>query len=78
MVNYEKELGMFAMLSENNRRCYAGIEALKLGHGGIGYVSKLFEIDPKTVQRGLAELEQTDAIELNRIRKKRWESQKCD
>ena len=51
---------LFGTLSEKDRRRYAGIEAAKLGHGGIEYISRLFEIDPKTVRRGLMELEQTD------------------
>ena len=61
---------LFATLSEKDRRRYAGIEAAKLGHGGIEYVSALFGIDPKTVRRGLMELEQTDGAAPNRVRKK--------
>ena len=48
---------LFVRLSEKDCRCYAVIEAAKLGYGGIEYVSKLFEIDSKTVRRGIAELE---------------------
>jgi len=36
------------------------IESVKLGHGGVGYVSGLFGVDPKTVRRGLSELEVTE------------------
>ena len=73
MVGYEKALerkmqGLFATLSEKDRRRDAGIEAAKLGHGGTAYIAQLFEIDPKTVRRGLLELEQTDDPALNRIR----------
>jgi hypothetical protein len=73
---YEKavELKMqwlFATLSEKDRRRYAGIEAAKLGHGGIEYISGLFGIDPKTLRRGLMELEQTDDAAPSRVRKKR-------
>jgi len=76
MAGYESaiELKMqrlFVTLSEKDRRRYAAIEAAKLGHGGIEYVSGLFAIDPKTVRRGLMELEQTDAPVPNRVRKKR-------
>jgi len=72
---YEKavELKMqwlFATLSEKDRRRYAGIEAAKLGHGGIEYISGLFGIDPKTVGRGLMELEQTGDPTPGRVRKK--------
>ena len=75
MDGYDKavELKMqwlFSTLSEKDRRRYAGIEAAKLGHGGIEYISGLFGIDPKTVRRGLMELEQTDDTAPSRIRKK--------
>lgn len=36
-------------LSEKDRRRYAGIEAVKLGHGGISYVCRLFGCDYRTV-----------------------------
>jgi len=62
---------LFATLSEKDRRRYAGIEAAKLGHGGIDYVSGLFDMDPKTVRRGLMELELNEDPALSRIRKKR-------
>lgn len=62
---------LFQMLSEKDRRRYAGIEAAKLGHGGIEYVSGLFDMDPKTVRRGLVELEVNEDPAPIRIRKKR-------
>jgi hypothetical protein len=62
---------LFQMLSEKDRRRYAGIEAAKLGHGGIEYVSGLFDMDPKTVRRGLVELEVNEDPSPIRIRKKR-------
>jgi len=60
----------FARLSEKDQRGYAAIEAAKLGHGGIEYVSKLFGIDPKTVRRGIAELDEATDPSPNRVRKK--------
>ena len=60
----------FARVSEKEQRWYAAIEAAKLGHGGIEYVSNLFGIDPKTVRRGLAELEEADDPSPGRVRKK--------
>jgi len=76
MTGYEKSIEikmqrLFATLSEKDRRRYAGIEAAKLGHGGIDYVSGLFEMDPKTVRRGLAELESPEDPAQSRVRKKR-------
>jgi hypothetical protein len=75
MVGYEKDIELkmqrlFATLSEKDRRRYAAIEAAKLGRGGIEYVSGLFKLDPKTVRRGLRELEQVDDPTPNRVRKK--------
>jgi len=76
MTSYEQSIEikmqrLFATLSEKDRRRYAGIEAAKLGHGGIDYVSGLFNMDPKTVRRGLTELELTEDPAPSRIRKKR-------
>jgi len=76
MTSYEKSIEikmqrLFATLSEKDRRRYAGIEAAKLGYGGIDYVSGLFNMDPKTVRRGLMELELTEDPAPSRIRKKR-------
>jgi hypothetical protein len=62
---------LFLMLSEKDRRRYAGIEAAKLGHGGIEYVSGLFDVDAKTVRRGLVELEVNEDPAPARTRKKR-------
>jgi hypothetical protein len=38
----------YRSLSEKDRRRYAGIEAMKLGHGGIRYISELFGCDYRT------------------------------
>jgi hypothetical protein len=46
----------FSMLNEKQRRMYAGLESLKLGHGGDAYIAGLFGIDPHTVARGRREL----------------------
>ena len=60
----------FARLSEKEQLGYAAIEAAKLGHGAIEYISKLFDIDPKTVRRGLEELEEEKDLSPGRVRKK--------
>lgn len=44
-------------LSERDRRRYAAIEALKLGHGGKVYIADILECDPKTIERGIADLD---------------------
>ena len=37
----------FISLSEKDRRRYAAVEAVKLGHGGITYLTKLFGCSPE-------------------------------
>ena len=75
MTGYKKDIEvkmqrLYSRLSEKDRRCYAAIEAAKLNHGGTEYVSGLFDIDPKTVRRGLAELGLTEDPAPGRVRKK--------
>lgn len=75
MIGYEQTIEvnmqrLFAFLSEKDKRRYAGIEATKPGDGGIGYISKLFVIDPKTIRRGLQELVLADDLASDRVRKK--------
>lgn len=47
----------YQRLSEKDRRCYAALEAEKLGHGGITLVCELFGCCRDTVRQGIAELE---------------------
>jgi len=61
---------LYDQLSEKDRRLYAGVEAMKLPHGGITYVTDLFECDRKTVRRGMMELNNPEQIEKDRTRKK--------
>ena len=64
-------VGFFESLGERDRRRYAALEALKLGHGGIAYISQLFACDPKTIHQGKTEIESPPtAEELKRQRKK--------
>lgn len=59
----------YESLSEKDRRRYAAIEAKKLGYGGIRYISKLFRCNYRTVNKGIAELEQQSLISSPRIRR---------
>jgi hypothetical protein len=43
-------------LSEKDRRRYAGIEASKLGYGGIRYIGGVLKCDDEAVSRGMQEL----------------------
>ena len=48
-------------LSEKDRRQYAGIEALKVGHGGVSYIARLFCCSRNTVLRGIEELQKVES-----------------
>jgi hypothetical protein len=60
----------FDWLSEKDRRRYAAVEALKLGHGGVEYLAQLFQCDPKTIRQGMHDLEQPTDPAPGRVRKK--------
>jgi len=66
----EQMKSFYESLSERDRRRYAGVEASKLGHGGIEYVARVLGCDPKTVRRGQAELENPPDLPAERVRKK--------
>ena len=46
----------FSILNEKQKRLYAGLESLKLGHGGDKIISELIGIDVHTVSKGRKEL----------------------
>jgi Rhodopirellula transposase DDE domain len=56
-------------LRENDRRAYAAVEAAKLGHGGIEYISAVLGIDPKTIRRGQRDLADLPERPAPRVRK---------
>ena len=43
-------------LNEKDRRLYAGIEALKLGHGGQNYIARILGCSRRTVRKGATEV----------------------
>jgi len=59
----------YSVLDERQRRLFAGLESLRFGRGGDSLISRLFDIDNRTVARGRSELLQRD-VEIDRIRKK--------
>jgi hypothetical protein len=71
-VSIEREMQKFYnSLSEKDKRRYAGIEAMKLGHGGRVYISRALRCDRKTVIKGINELKELsgDIWYEKRIRK---------
>lgn len=68
----------YTSLNERDRRRYAAIEAQKLGHGGIHFISRLLKCDPKTIAHGIQELEAKEPLNIERQRKKRCWSKTVD
>jgi hypothetical protein len=58
----------YSLLDERQRRLYAGLEALKVGHGGDAHIAELLGIDPATVARGRREL-LAGPVEPGRVRR---------
>jgi len=57
-----------SMLNEKQRRLYAGLESLKLGHGGDAHIASLLGMDPHTVSKGRKELMDADLDAAGRLR----------
>lgn len=58
----------FSLLDEKQRRLYAGLESLKLGHGGDRKISDLLGMDVGTVATGRQDLLRQD-FEVERVRR---------
>lgn len=74
MDSYSSELeqqmqGFYHSLSEKDRRRYAAIEAVKLGWGGITYISQLFGCDYYAIRFGMEELDDESAMSMSEIRR---------
>jgi len=59
---------VYNTLSEKDKRLYAAIEAIKIGHGGITYIAKIVGCSRKTVARGIKELAELRGNNCKRIR----------
>jgi hypothetical protein len=58
----------FSTLDERQRRLYAGLESLRLGHSGDSALAELTGLDVHTIAKGRQELVQRD-VDLSRIRR---------
>lgn len=58
-----------SLLDEQQRRIYAGLEALKVGRGSDRWIAELLDLNPATVARGRREL-LAGKVLVNRSRKK--------
>jgi hypothetical protein len=61
---------VFQSLGERERRLYAAVEAVKLGHGGVTYLARVLGCDEKTIRRGKRELEEPSPLPPGRSRQK--------
>lgn len=58
----------YSLLDERQRRLYAGLESMKLGHGGDTKIAALLGLDVATVAKGRRQLLDQD-VEMDRVRK---------
>jgi DNA-binding transcriptional regulator YhcF (GntR family) len=66
----EHEKFFYSQLSEQIKRQYAGLEAMKLGYNGVAKVSKRLGINKHTVRKGKKELQEQILPPANKIRQK--------
>ncbi len=68
----------FSLLDEQQRRLYAGLESLKLGHGGDRRIAELLGLNTGTVSKGRSQLLGRD-VQIDRSRTAgggRWTTEK--
>jgi transposase len=71
-VEIERMMQQFyATLSEKDKRCYAAVEARKLGHGGVSYMARVLGCDRSTIQTGMKDLDRLPEEKemMGRVRK---------
>lgn len=61
-------LNFYNSLTENGKRMFAGLEAMKLGFNGVSEVSKKFNIHKHTIRKGQKELLNGDILPIGQIR----------
>jgi len=65
-----KYQGLSPELSERTRRCWAAVEAVSLGRGGIAVVSAATGLGYNTIRRGIRELDSGDTPPTGRQRRR--------
>jgi transposase len=66
----EKYQALLPLLDEHSKRRWAAVEAKAIGHGGQTLVSKATGLSRHTIYAGLRELEQSEEIQEQSIRRK--------
>jgi transposase len=59
----------YSLLDEQQRRLYAGLESLRLGHGGDTVLADFLALEPRTVARGRQQLLDRDVAASGRTRR---------
>jgi len=62
-------LNVYQSLSEKDRRHYAAIEAIKLGYGGVTYISRVLKCNHEVISRGKKEITNNTLEKSKRIRR---------
>jgi len=57
-VTAQRVFGFYHTLSEKDARRFAAIQSKCLGRGGVPYLAKLLGCSTRTIERGVAELDQ--------------------
>jgi len=52
----------YALLDEQQRRLFAGLESIRLGHGGDTLLGNFLGLDPHTVPRGRQQLLERNVV----------------
>lgn len=66
----------FSSLNEKERRQFAALEAMKLGRGGVAYLSRLLRINEKTIVAGMDELKKNMNLMVESEEQEQVENQK--
>jgi predicted transcriptional regulator len=68
IIRHEKFF--YEQLTEQQKRLYAGLQAMEAGYYGVKEVSQKFNIHVHTVRRGKNELLQQTLLPANKVRQK--------
>ena len=66
----KRQMVRFYVSLNERRRRYAAVEAQKLGHGGLHFISGLLKCDPKTIAHGIQDWRQRSRSPLSGSEKK--------
>lgn len=61
----------YSRLSQKERKRYAALEALKIGQGGVEYISNILGIRQNTIKKAIKEMAQESEIPSAPIGRKR-------